>query len=118
MRVALADISRYRDSGWATRRDKAAFGFRQSSAPSPGHAKADRPQRLLGRFPVLLCVATGQADAANDETTDLTVEQVAGAAGFGSATLLRKHLHAAVGLSPGSYRRSFVAPGCVDLPIS
>jgi transcriptional regulator GlxA family with amidase domain len=44
------------------------------------------------------------------ETTDLTVEQVADAAGFGSATLLRKHLHAAVGLSPASYRRSFVAP--------
>ncbi|HEV2373299.1 MAG TPA: helix-turn-helix domain-containing protein [Streptosporangiaceae bacterium] len=44
------------------------------------------------------------------ETTDLTVEQVAGAAGFGSATLLRKHLHAVVGLSPASYRRTFVAP--------
>ena len=44
------------------------------------------------------------------ESTDLTVDQVATAAGFASATLLRKHLHAAVGLSPGSYRRSFGVP--------
>jgi transcriptional regulator GlxA family with amidase domain len=44
------------------------------------------------------------------ETTDLTVEQVAAAAGFGSTTLLRKHLHAAVGLSPATYRRRFAGP--------
>jgi transcriptional regulator GlxA family with amidase domain len=43
------------------------------------------------------------------ETTDLTIEQVATAAGFGSATLLRKHLHASVGLAPASYRRRFAA---------
>lgn len=41
------------------------------------------------------------------ETTDLTVDQIASAAGFGSATLLRKHLHASVGLPPVSYRRRF-----------
>ncbi|OZM78581.1 helix-turn-helix domain-containing protein [Pseudonocardia sp. MH-G8] len=44
------------------------------------------------------------------ETTGLTVEEIADAAGFGSATLLRKHLHAAVGVSPGSYRRTFTVP--------
>jgi transcriptional regulator GlxA family with amidase domain len=41
------------------------------------------------------------------ETTDLTVEQIAVKSGFGSATLLRKHLHASVGLAPASYRRRF-----------
>jgi transcriptional regulator GlxA family with amidase domain len=44
------------------------------------------------------------------ETTDMTVDQIAAAAGFGSATLLRKHMHATVGLPPGSYRRVFTAP--------
>jgi transcriptional regulator GlxA family with amidase domain len=44
------------------------------------------------------------------ETTDLTVDQIATAVGFGSATLLRKHLHAKVGLSPVTYRRTFSAP--------
>jgi transcriptional regulator GlxA family with amidase domain len=41
------------------------------------------------------------------ETTDLTVDQIASAAGFGSPTLLRKHLHASVGLPPVAYRRRF-----------
>lgn len=45
------------------------------------------------------------------ETTNLTVDQIAAAAGFGSATLLRKHIRATVGLPPGSYRRTFTAPG-------
>ncbi len=41
------------------------------------------------------------------ETTDLSVDQIAAAAGFGSATLLRKHLQSAVGLSPATYRLRF-----------
>lgn len=41
------------------------------------------------------------------ETTTLGVDQIASAAGFGSATLLRKHLHTTVGLSPAAYRRRF-----------
>jgi transcriptional regulator GlxA family with amidase domain len=44
------------------------------------------------------------------ETTDLTVDKIADAVGFASATLLRKHLHATVGLSPSSYRRAFAPP--------
>lgn len=44
------------------------------------------------------------------ESTDLTVGQITAAAGFASATLLRKHLRSAVGLSPGAYRRAFAAP--------
>ena len=44
------------------------------------------------------------------ETTDLTVDKIADTVGFASATLLRKHRHAAVGLSPSSYRRAFAPP--------
>jgi transcriptional regulator GlxA family with amidase domain len=41
------------------------------------------------------------------ETTDLTVDEVARRAGFGTAVSLRQHLHAAVGVSPLAYRRTF-----------
>jgi transcriptional regulator GlxA family with amidase domain len=41
------------------------------------------------------------------EGTDLPVERVAVRAGFGTAASLRQHLHAAVGVSPNTYRRTF-----------
>ena len=41
------------------------------------------------------------------ETTDLPVDAVARRAGFGTAVSLRQHLHAAVGVSPLAYRRTF-----------
>ncbi len=41
------------------------------------------------------------------EGTDLAVDRVATAAGFGTATSLRQHLHAQVGVSPMAYRRTF-----------
>lgn len=41
------------------------------------------------------------------ESTDLPVEDVAGRVGFSSATLLRHHFSAAVGVAPLSYRRRF-----------
>jgi transcriptional regulator GlxA family with amidase domain len=41
------------------------------------------------------------------EGTDLPVERVAVQAGFGTAASLRQHLHAAVGVSPNAYRRTF-----------
>ncbi|MGI5227405.1 GlxA family transcriptional regulator [Actinoallomurus iriomotensis] len=41
------------------------------------------------------------------ETTDLPIDRVAVRAGFGTATSLRQHLHAAVGVSPTAYRRTF-----------
>ena len=41
------------------------------------------------------------------ETTDLPVDRVAAEAGFGTATSLRQHLHAAIGVSPAAYRRTF-----------
>jgi transcriptional regulator GlxA family with amidase domain len=44
------------------------------------------------------------------ETTDLPVERVAAGAGFGTAASLRQHLRAAIGVSPGAYRRMYRGP--------
>ena len=41
------------------------------------------------------------------ETTDLPIDKVAEAAGFGTATSLRQHLHAEIGVAPSAYRRTF-----------
>ncbi|KQS69191.1 GlxA family transcriptional regulator [Modestobacter sp. Leaf380] len=41
------------------------------------------------------------------ETTDASVDRVAEQAGFGTATSLRQHLHAAIGVAPLAYRRTF-----------
>ena len=46
------------------------------------------------------------------ETSDLPVERIATDAGFGTAASLRQHLRAAIGVSPGTYRRMYRgAPG-------
>ncbi|MGP3970370.1 GlxA family transcriptional regulator [Streptomyces sp. 6N223] len=48
------------------------------------------------------------------ESTDLAVDEIAGQVGFASGTSLRQHLHAAIGVSPLAYRRTFrgaPAPG-------
>jgi transcriptional regulator GlxA family with amidase domain len=41
------------------------------------------------------------------ESSDLPVDQIARRAGFGTALSLRQHLHAALGVSPIAYRRTF-----------
>jgi transcriptional regulator GlxA family with amidase domain len=41
------------------------------------------------------------------EASDLPVERIAGEVGFATATSLRQHLHAAIGVSPLAYRRTF-----------
>jgi len=41
------------------------------------------------------------------ESTDLAVDAVARRCGLGSATALRQHLHAAIGVAPSAYRRTF-----------
>ncbi|RPK61022.1 Transcriptional activator NphR [Streptomyces sp. ADI95-17] len=41
------------------------------------------------------------------ESTDLPVDEVATQTGFGNDTSLRQHLHAAIGVSPLAYRRTF-----------
>jgi transcriptional regulator GlxA family with amidase domain len=43
------------------------------------------------------------------EATDLAVDQVATRVGFATAASLRQHLHAAVGVAPLAYRRTFQA---------
>jgi transcriptional regulator GlxA family with amidase domain len=41
------------------------------------------------------------------EATDLPVDLVAHQSGFGTTASLRHHLHAAIGVSPMAYRRTF-----------
>ncbi|WNM33108.1 helix-turn-helix domain-containing protein [Streptomyces sp. Li-HN-5-11] len=41
------------------------------------------------------------------ESSDLTVDQIAGEVGFATGASLRQHLHAAIGVSPQAYRRTF-----------
>ncbi|MEU5236842.1 GlxA family transcriptional regulator [Streptomyces lydicus] len=41
------------------------------------------------------------------EETDLTVDRIAAAAGFGTAASLRQHLQSALGVSPRTYRSTF-----------
>ncbi|MFG2598121.1 GlxA family transcriptional regulator [Streptomyces sp. NPDC048462] len=43
------------------------------------------------------------------ESTDLSIDQIARNAGFGTPTSLRQHLQAALGVSPTTYRRTFRA---------
>lgn len=43
------------------------------------------------------------------ESSDLPVSRIAERAGFGTDATLRQHLHAAIGVSPGTYRRTFRA---------
>ncbi|MFV0126836.1 GlxA family transcriptional regulator [Streptomyces sp. HMX112] len=43
------------------------------------------------------------------EASDLPVDRIAGEVGFATAASLRQHLHAAIGVSPMAYRRTFRA---------
>ncbi|MEU3611863.1 helix-turn-helix domain-containing protein [Streptomyces sp. NPDC006872] len=43
------------------------------------------------------------------EASDLSVDQIAGRVGFATGASLRQHLHAAIGVSPQAYRRTFQA---------
>jgi transcriptional regulator GlxA family with amidase domain len=66
--------------------------FREQVGTTPAHwitrARVRRAQRLL-------------------ETTDLSVEQIAGEVGFGSSTVLREHFGRIVGTNPRAHRGSF-----------
>jgi transcriptional regulator GlxA family with amidase domain len=44
------------------------------------------------------------------ESTDVPVEQVAVRAGFGTTASMRQHLHAAIGVAPLAYRRTYRGP--------
>jgi transcriptional regulator GlxA family with amidase domain len=66
--------------------------FREEVGMSPGRwlirQRVDRARQLL-------------------ETSDLPIDQIARMAGFGTSVSLRQHLHAALGVSPMAYRRTF-----------
>ncbi|MEV6688141.1 helix-turn-helix domain-containing protein [Streptomyces sp. NPDC051130] len=68
--------------------------FREEAGVSPGEwivaQRVERARRLL-------------------ERTELPMEQVARETGFGTAQSLRKHVRAALGVSPTAYRRTFRA---------
>ena len=68
--------------------------FREESGVSPGQwltrQRVERARHLL-------------------ESTDLSVDQVARDAGFGTAQSMRQHLQAALGVTPTAYRRTFRA---------
>ncbi|MGW7102279.1 GlxA family transcriptional regulator [Streptomyces sp. NPDC054838] len=70
--------------------------FREEAGVSPGEwivaQRVERARRLL-------------------ELTELPMEQVARETGFGTAQSLRKHVQAALGVSPTAYRRTFRAVG-------
>ena len=66
--------------------------FREATGSTPGdwltRQRVDRARRLA-------------------ETTDLTVEQIATRAGFGTVETLRHHFRRLVGTTPTGYRRTF-----------
>ncbi|MEV7793127.1 helix-turn-helix domain-containing protein [Streptomyces sp. NPDC087512] len=68
--------------------------FREEAGVSPGQwltqQRVERARHLL-------------------ESTDLSVDQVAREAGFGTAQSMRQHLQAALGVTPTAYRRTFRA---------
>lgn len=66
--------------------------FREEVGVSPGKWLA---QQRLARARQLL------------ETTNLPIERIATEVGFATAASLRQHLHAAIGVSPLTYRRTF-----------
>jgi transcriptional regulator GlxA family with amidase domain len=69
--------------------------FREEAGMTPGRWLA---QQRLDRARALL------------EGSDLPVDRVAAEAGFGTATSLRQHFQAALGVSPSAYRRTFRGP--------
>ena len=69
--------------------------FREETGLSP---------RPLARRPA------GRAGPAAAGEQRPAVERIAADAGFGTAASLRQHLHAAIGVSPGAYRRMYRGP--------
>ena len=88
--IGLSDLARHAGTSVRTFTRR----FREETGETAGtwlaRARVDRARHLL-------------------ETTDLPVDRVAAAAGFGTSASLRQHLTAAVGLSPLAYRRTFRA---------
>lgn len=88
--IGLQDMARHAGTSVRTFTRR----FREETGETAGtwlaRARVDRARHLL-------------------ETTDLSIDRVAAAAGFGTGASLRQHLSVAVGLSPLAYRRTFRA---------
>ncbi len=86
--IELADLARHASMSVRTFTRR----FRDETGMSPGKwllaQRVEHARRLL-------------------EGTDLPIDGVARRAGFGTAASLRQHLHAAVGVAPATYRRTF-----------
>ncbi|MGA6223136.1 GlxA family transcriptional regulator [Streptomyces umbrinus] len=86
--MTLADLAEHSHMSLRT----FARRFTEEAGMSPGRwliqQRVDRARHLL-------------------ETTDLPVDEIAGQVGFAGGTSLREHLHAAIGVSPLAYRRTF-----------
>ncbi|GAA2204044.1 helix-turn-helix domain-containing protein [Nonomuraea monospora] len=90
--LALTDLARHARMSLRT----FARRFRDEVGMSPGRWLI---QQRVSRARELL------------ESSDLPVEVIAGRVGFATAASLRQHLHAAIGVSPQSYRHTFQAAG-------
>ncbi|MET7682410.1 helix-turn-helix domain-containing protein [Streptomyces sp. NPDC005423] len=86
--LALADLARH--AGMSRR--TFARRFNEEVGLSPGRWLI---QQRVARARHLL------------EASDLPVDQIAGQVGFATGASLRQHLHAAIGVSPQAYRRTF-----------
>ncbi|MEU6095263.1 helix-turn-helix domain-containing protein [Streptomyces sp. NPDC047079] len=86
--LALADLARHAGMSLRT----FARRFQEEVGMSPGRWLI---QQRVARARHLL------------ESTDLPVDQIAGEVGFATGASLRQHLHAAIGVSPQAYRRTF-----------
>jgi transcriptional regulator GlxA family with amidase domain len=88
--LTLADLAGYASMSVRT----FARRFRDETGLAPGQwliqQRVNRARQLL-------------------ESTDLSVDQVASEVGFATAASLRQHLHAAIGVAPLAYRRTFQA---------
>jgi transcriptional regulator GlxA family with amidase domain len=88
--LALADLARHAGMSLRT----FARRFNEEVGLSPGRWLI---QQRVARARHLL------------EASDLSVDQIAGRVGFATGASLRQHLHAAIGVSPQAYRRTFQA---------
>jgi transcriptional regulator GlxA family with amidase domain len=86
--LTLSDLAEHSNMSLRT----FARRFAEEAGMSPGRwliqQRVDRARHLL-------------------ESTDLAVDEIAGQVGFAGGTSLREHLHAAIGVSPLAYRRTF-----------
>lgn len=110
------------DSGTATARQWALANLHEPTTLSDLAAHSHMSRRTFARrFAEEVGMSPGRwlikqrVDRARHllETTDLSVDEIAGQLGFAGGTSLREHLHAAIGVSPLVYRRTFrgaVAP--------